>query len=696
MFWSNLFKKKNYSTNIVNNISSKIPSFEELTPEEQEYVSNLKEEYLKFYENEDNYISLDSELFNEIKMYQDLALDIMHNDHFGNIVGSIIDSKKLVYYSHKITELNNTLKYKYIALCELRKDKKYLTKHMGLYVLGRRKINILKALDHQINIINNMFVISNQKITDYCACAIANYPKSLDEYQKIKLLKGRLDRVVSDYQDLFNESINLDKNLPIDDIITYVEILLNKFVYENKCLISKLKEQLDLIANSEIKAKNKKQEIIDNLMKIKNYYNIFYNYGRNLIDDKDIEDLYQIIFNVYTYFPLDCDLIEYYNSLPPSKEKSTYTKIVKSKLEIFKLGKSKIFETTNIPKEELIKWADINYFKFDRIYYYDQYQAVVNHCLKILLLMDHEHGLEQFFESTIVDLKYCDLTDIFFTLSYDILDRHITKYSFYKLLFGMYLNIDSPLQEQIYSLEDQIGPYNYNKIKFLYEVIDELEIFRKIYKDKIFFNNLPEGIKYFSTKHFDSYIKNYCLNKTITLPNSVNKVNITFNYSENIEIKCPYKLEELNINIMSDEIDLRSEYHHVTIILPSNLDKFNIHKASKSKYDFYFSHLTLIHNYKILDLDYKDLYYYFYKLIYALFENKHNNLSQIFRIMLINDSNDKTRTIQINSLFDKKVETLKGVDNLAKIIADYIIKNKDQIKSLMTEEIEKPKTLIKK
>lgn len=494
---------------------------------------------------------------------------------------------------------------------------------------------------------------------------------------------------------MFN--INLDKNLQIDDRLTYAEILLNKFVYENKCLISKLKEQLDLIANSEIKDKNKQQEIIDNLMKIKKYYNIFYNYGRNLIDDKDIEDLYQIIFNVYTYFPLDCDFSEYYNSLPPNKEKSTYTKIVKSKLEIFKLGKSKIFETSNIPKEELIKWADKNYFKFDRTYYYDQYQAVVNHCLKILLLMDHEHGLEQFFESTIVNLKNYDLTDILFTLSYDILDRHITKYSFYKLLFGMYLNFDSPLQEQIYSLEDHIGPYNYYKIKkFLYEVIDELEIFRKIYKDKIFFNNLPEGIKYFSTKHFDSYIKNYCLNKIITLPNSVNKVDITLDYSENIKIKCPNKLEELKINIMSDEIDLISECPHVTIILPSNLDKFNIHKASKSKYDFYFSHLTLIHNYKILDLDYKDLYYYFYKLIYALFENKHNNLSLIFRIMLINDSNDKTRTIQINSLFDKKVETLKGVNNLAKIIADCIIKNKDQIKSLMTEEIEKPKTLIKK
>ena len=44
MFWSNLFKKKNkiFNTEIVNNASSKIPSFEELTTKEQEYVSNLK------------------------------------------------------------------------------------------------------------------------------------------------------------------------------------------------------------------------------------------------------------------------------------------------------------------------------------------------------------------------------------------------------------------------------------------------------------------------------------------------------------------------------------------------------------------------------------------------------------------------------------------------------------------------------
>ena len=253
MFWSNLFKKKNkiFNTEIVNNTSSKLPSFEELTTEEQEYVNNLKEEYLKFYETEDNYINLDCELFNEVKMYQDLALDIMHKDHFGNIVNSIIDSKKLVYYSHKITEINNTLKYKYIALNELRKDKKYLAKYMSLYVLGRRKINILQALDHQMNLINNLIVIADQRIYDYSTKAVANYPKNINEDIDYELEK-RYDIVLKDYLNLFNDSNILNKKINNTDKITYMEIMLNKFVYENKNLIGKLKERLNAIANTEI------------------------------------------------------------------------------------------------------------------------------------------------------------------------------------------------------------------------------------------------------------------------------------------------------------------------------------------------------------------------------------------------------------------------------------------------------------
>lgn len=556
MFWSNLFKKKNYSTNIVNNISSKIPSFEEMTPEEQEYISNLKEEYLKFYENEDNYISLDSELFNEIKMYQDLALDIMHNDHFGNIASSIIDSKKLVYYSHKITELNNTLKYKYIALCELRKDKKYLTKHMGLYVLGKRKINILKALDHQINIINNMFVISNQKITDYCACAIANYPKSLNEYQKIKILIERLDTVVSDYQDLFNESINLDKNLQIDDRLTYAEILLNKFVYENKCLISKLKEQLDLIANSEIKDKTMQQEIIDTLMKVKMYYNIFNKYGRNKLTKEDFEDLYQIIFNVYTYFPLECSFIEYYNSLEKNNEKIAYEKIIESKLEIFKLGKSKIFETLNMPNEELIKWADENYFS--------KVLPSIDSSLRILLLMDYEDGLEQYFENERID---CQISKILPDLKYDDKNQQHTKYTLYKLIYWKYNHL---INKTVYRDFNEYKEYNALCVRteihgHIFDLERELLIFKNIY-NKNNVDKLLEGLKTLNDINLELYCK-FLKEKIIYLPKSITEFIFNDEVSKTNCLIIPNDTcTEITINIGS--YDINENYDNGKILMP--------------------------------------------------------------------------------------------------------------------------------
>ena len=191
MFWNNLFKKKNKENNknISNSSYTKIPSYEELTSEEQEYVNKLKEEYLNFFETEDNYFDFDQELFDEIKMYPDLVFDIMQNDHFGNIANSIIDSKKLMYYSHKTSEINNILKYKYIALKELRKDKKHLAKHMGLYVLGKRKINIIKAIDYYMNMTSLSYAITEQKIFEFNACAIASYPKHIDETTVEELAK---------------------------------------------------------------------------------------------------------------------------------------------------------------------------------------------------------------------------------------------------------------------------------------------------------------------------------------------------------------------------------------------------------------------------------------------------------------------------------------------------------------------------
>ncbi len=602
MFWNNLFKKKNkkYNTDIVNNAYSKMPTYEELTTEEQEYVNKLKEEYLNFYDTEDNHINLDNELFNEIKMYQELALDIMYNDHFGNIVNSIIDSKKLVYYSHKITEINNTLKYKYIALNELRKDKKYLTKHMGLYVLGRRKINILKALDHQMNIISNMFVIADQKITDYCACAIANYPKNIDEPTE-KELNDRYIEVEKDYKDLFNTSINLDDNLTNTDKTTYIEILIDKFIYENKDLIDKLKEQLDLIANSEIENMVVQINVIDNLKKIKMYYNIFNKYGRNKLTKEDFEDLYQIIFNVYTYFPSFSyfNFSRYYNSITDNNEKEFYRSIIDFKLVLLKLKQSPIFKGNKQYSEDIVNILMTIFEKYDKDYWnlsnssnisFDSYsnyfdnlsitEKIINFNLKLLLSLDYESGFNDYF---------ADKKSIY--VSY--LKRNLVVKDFYKLLIGVnnYLSKNDITEEQLKNELLNISNRSNNDASIdsdtnkketytlLINIINDYKAYESILKlysslYDIDFNIFPEHIL---SKHINILINYYDYgNGPLIINNNIDELDIKYSQKDDRILIINGNVETMNIQISSD-LAKDDNVMHTKVLLPIKPLKMNFY-----------------------------------------------------------------------------------------------------------------------
>lgn len=600
MFWNNLFKKKNkiYNTDIVNNAYSKMPTYEELTTEEQEYVNKLKEEYLNFYDTEDNHINLDNELFNEIKMYQELALDIMYNDHFGNIVNSIIDSKKLIYYSHKITEINNTLKYKYIALNELRKDKKHLAKHMGLYVLGKRKINILKALDHQMNIINNMLIIANQKITDYCACAIANYPKNIDEPTE-KELNDRNIEVEKDYKDLFNTSINLDDNLTNTDKTTYIEILIDKFIYENKDLIDKLKEQLDLIANSEIENMAVQINVIDNLKKIKMYYNIFNKYGRNKLTKEDFEDLYQIIFNAYTYFPSfsHFNFSRYYNSITDNNEKEFYRSIIDSKLVLLKLKQSPIFKGNKQYSEDIVNILMTIFEKYDKDYwnlsnssnisffsnYFDNLpitEKIINFNLKLLLSLDYESGFNDYF---------ADKKSIY--VSY--LKRNLVVKDFYKLLIGVnnYLSKNDITEEQLKNELLNISNRSNNDASIdsdtnkketytlLINIINDYKAYEQILKlysslYDIDFNFFPEHIL---SKHINILINYYDYgNGPLIINNNIDELDIKYSQKDDRILIINGNIETMNIQISSD-LAKDDNVIHTKVLLPIKPLKMNFY-----------------------------------------------------------------------------------------------------------------------
>lgn len=567
MFWSKLFKKKNKLTNadvVVNSSYTKMPLLEELTAEEQGYVNKIKEEYLNFYDTEDNYIDLDKELFNEIKMCQDLALDIMHNDHFGNIASSIIDSKKLVYYSHEISEINNTLKYKYIALAELRKDKKYLAKYMSLYVLGRRKINILKALDHQMNIINNLIVIADQRIYDYSTKALANYPKNINEDIDCELEK-RYDIVLKDYLNLFNDSNILNKKINNADKITYMEIMLNKFVYENKNLIGKLKERLNAIANTEIEDIEHQNDIIRDLRKIKMYFNTFDRYGRNIIKKEYFEEIYQTIFNTINYYPFTYDIRSYCRNEAKKEELNFYREIIKRKAELFIDKKSKIFETGIINDniyQILLKLFELDStgIIYNEMFIKNNFEVFDMKYIDLLLCLDNLNGFYLYFNQN--NFELFDYIMSALPVDHDTIKRNLFKY-----IIGL---CDKTKFEDI----DIDREYFVKKYCFNIPNIYEMKLYYQLYKENINFSDLPFLNETCDMDRFINYINNSCHDKTVFLPDGTKELEIYVDKSYN-DIKIYLNNDISDVRFYGNDIDYK-KLKNTKIYLPLDFNKINI------------------------------------------------------------------------------------------------------------------------
>lgn len=567
MFWSKLFKKKNKLSNadvVVNSSYTKMPLLEELTAEEQGYVNKIKEEYLNFYDTEDNYIDLDKELFNEIKMCQDLALDIMHNDHFGNIASSIIDSKKLVYYSHEISEINNTLKYKYIALAELRKDKKYLAKYMSLYVLGRRKINILKALDHQMNIINNLIVIADQRIYDYSTKALANYPKNINEDIDCELEK-RYDIVLKDYLNLFNDSNILNKKINNADKITYMEIMLNKFVYENKNLIGKLKERLNAIANTEIEDIEHQNDIIRDLRKIKMYFNTFDRYGRNIIKKEYFEEIYQTIFNTINYYPFTYDIRSYCRNEAKKEELNFYREIIKRKAELFIDKKSKIFETGIINDniyQILLKLFELDStgIIYNEMFIKNNFEVFDMKYIDLLLCLDNLNGFYLYFNQN--NFELFDYIMSALPVDHDTIKRNLFKY-----IIGL---CDKTKFEDI----DIDREYFVKKYCFNIPNIYEMKLYYQLYKENINFSDLPFLNETCDMDRFINYINNSCHDKTVFLPDGTKELEIYVDKSYN-DIKIYLNNDISDVRFYGNDIDYK-KLKNTKIYLPLNFNKINI------------------------------------------------------------------------------------------------------------------------
>lgn len=587
----NLFKKKTKSKDISNPIDNiNIDNYKDLDMKEKEYVDNLINEYKQLFKDSNSIIDIDKYLNKDFIMYQELIINIISNLDDNTSLENIISLLKLKVYLDELNNIYDKLKYKLISLKQIKNNKEYIRKQTLKYYLGKRKININTSLSNLINNISLSLVntytlinIVNKEIINISSIAINT---NLDAYSKD--INNKLNKVNNYYTLLFNNSLDIDNNLTK---LILEEIELEKFTHLNKDKKKDLLNKLNDISNTEIQSKKEQLNIINNLLQIKTYFNVFNTYGRNIINKEELKELYNIIFNTYTYFPYNCDeFINYCNNIHKD-ELDYYNKIINFKLEMLLQGKSPIFNKINNQDKEKI----INILNDYNIRKKLSTPLIHTQSLSLLLSLEEENELENYFKysqnnhekkifneylkNKIVIKEYYPFIKPLNSLCKN---NNINLYNIYKLYIGIFDKNDT-----FTGLYDD---YDYDYYSYLYK------IFKIFFRDKLDFNIIPDGIEEFHTYNFNKYLKKCDKNRPIILPNSITNVTIkdgSFFYI------LPKEINHLYLQI--------TQIDKPNIVLPSKINEsfISFNKITAVNY---------IHRNEILEMNNNELKNYLLKI----------------------------------------------------------------------------------
>ena len=299
-------------------------------------IDKYKSDYLKALSKKNIVTTLDLDS-NTLKKDMGMIMDLLLHNIFLESDISSLSNEELLIQKHKLKlyydEINNMYTdaiTRLVALKELY-DKKQ--------VLRRNRI----CLAEEINQLSNSLVIFlNQQ---------ASIVKELKTYQTLlninsndvdsTLLYYRYDKLLFMSDGIINKD-DLDKFLSIEEKIAYIEIILEKYTYQNKDEISKLKNELfNLFYTS--KDRKDKNKLLKQIIDLEKKFLLFYEYGFNLISEEDINTLYEIKFDI-----LNCD-IDYLRKSPIDKNDygfENYKKIIFKKIEKIILGQNDYFNIT--------------------------------------------------------------------------------------------------------------------------------------------------------------------------------------------------------------------------------------------------------------------------------------------------------------------------------------------------------------
>lgn len=608
MFWDVIFKRKIKNSELVNpNIFVDILDYSELDENSKAIVNRYKEEYQELFKSIYSTKDLDKDIIEEILLYQDLILNVLCKDTYGELLESRLSSVKLYLYSKKYKEINKILKLKYIALLELKKDKKYVSLHNRLYLKAKYKINVIDIINYHENTLYNLIATINDRIFKCISVYSLNNPR-IDLYKEE--LENRYNEVNYDYKTIFNKEITILES--IVDSVAYAEIELEKYAINNKDKLTQYQNRLIEISNMEIKDLNERDNIIEELMNINKNYRIYKKYGRNIISQKELEELYQIIFNVYTYFPYDNDFKGYFMNIQISKitdEVKYYEKIVEYKYELLKKGKSVVFLSNPNYDYDVINTL-VNIFDWYRIkfpknnnYSFSLSESIIIEHLELLLSLDYENGLEDYLERKVFKVNF---------LSYKEKLKYISQFmqNIQYKENGSNTIPDPCFRKEKYGLID------------VDKDLEELNIFLSLYKDSINYNVLPIiNDNHFYEEDWKEYIC-YLNNEFIYIPD--NYINIKLNYYDySNDISKVYVLPNSAQKLVLSYLDI--SWTNKRIVLPSQLtDNFNIlwllmdakSNINRGNLETLFDTLfrTFIFNEEVFQLNCNDLAKYFNRI----------------------------------------------------------------------------------
>ena len=533
-YLKDLFNKENNAYLINGYASFAIPKRDVLNEKQIEILTTTKEGYLGLLKN-NIFTSLDLEIDDindKREMYTKLLLNNMMNETKNNKVLSI----KLKNYESDLINLRETLLIRLIALSEIVNQNRFRRRTRDAIISEIGKIQLsLVTIDSQIVSIHN-------EIEAY----LSNPQEDLD-----------LDKRIYNLEKLSEDIVEKCELSSKEVYIAYLERSLEIYCYKNKEEVSSLKDELDSLRCSEINDNNINllKERINRLEKM---YEIYYEFDRNTITKEDMYSLYEAKFymHAYDYSFRNCDDLE----------KEGYLDIISKKINILLNGNSPyilhLIEKGN--KDKAIKLIQlINIFLREKGQY--DFEKILNNKYKLLLLLslDYEKGLDDFFENTIVDLNN---DSVFgrnkFHTHYAIPYIESYEEKYFALSLSSFIKI---ISFEMFSWE-----FSFYDVEVLLNLLKD--IYDCIYTSSDVYK-FPEGVvRYTISTYLYDKLKKY---KTIIMPKSLKSIEFEVDNSSTPNY-CDLVLQEGTESLMFDYPDFSyysTKFGNITI--PSTLNKID-------------------------------------------------------------------------------------------------------------------------